>query len=188
MTFDLVDEEGVESKAMAVYRIEVIPDQPPAIRILWPPRREELVTPKATLLIAFEAKDDFGIAKVLLHYAVNWSEGARHRILDLELGAEQAKLLNKRFEWKIERLTPPLNEGDVIDFWFEARDANNVTGPGITVLADHYQARVVSEADKRADLANRFNDTLQGLNDVRQGQEDLAKRLGDFIHEKPAQP
>lgn len=188
LTFDLADDEGVESRTMAVYPIDVIPDQPPGIRILWPPRREELVTQKATMLISFEAKDDFGVARVLLHCAVNWTEGAAHKTLDLDLGGEEAKLLTRRFEWKLERLAPPIAEGDVIDFWFEARDANNVTGPGVTILPEHYQARVVSEADKRADLANRFSDTLQGLNDVRQGQEDLAKRLGDLIHEKPAQP
>ena len=184
MTFQLVDEEGVESRAMAVYRIEVVPDQPPAIRIVLPQRREELVTPRATLLLAFEARDDFGVARVLLHYAVNWIEGAPHKTLDLDLGGEQPKALTRRFEWKLDHLAPPLAEGDVIDFWFEARDANDVTGPGVTVLPEHYQARVVSEADKRADLAARLSDTLQGLNDVRQGEEDLAKRLGDLIHAK----
>ena len=185
MTFQLVDEEGVESRAMAVYRIEVVPDQPPAIRIVLPQRREELVTPRATLLLAFEAKDDFGVARVLLHYAVNWMEGTPHKTLDLDLGGEQPKALTRRFEWKLDHLAPPLGEGDVIDFWFEARDANNVTGPGVTIVPEHYQARVVSEADKRADLAARLHDTLQGLNDVRQGEEDLAKRLGDLIHAKP---
>ena len=185
MTFHLVDEEGVESRAMAVYRIEVVPDLPPAIRIVLPQRREELITQRATLLLAFEAKDDFGVARVLLHYAVNWHDGTPHKTLDLDLGGEQPKSLTRRFEWKLDHLAPPLAEGDAINFWFEARDANNVTGPGITVLAEHYQARVVSEADKRADLAAQLNDTLRGLNDVRQGEEDLAKRLGEIIHAKP---
>jgi hypothetical protein len=184
MTFRLVDEEGVESRAMSIHRIEVVPDQPPTIRILLPARREELVTQKATLLLGFEAKDDFGVAKVLLHYAVNWSEGAPHKTLELDLGEDQPKSLNRRFEWKLERIAPPIAEGDVIDFWIEARDANDVTGPGVATLPEHYQARVVSEADKRADLSSRLNDTIQGLNDVRQGQEDLARRLGDLIHEK----
>ena len=170
---------------MAVYRIEIVPDQPPAIRVLLPQRREELVTQRATMLLAFEAKDDFGVARVLLHYAVNWHEGAPHRILDLDLGGEQPRTLTRRFEWKLERLAPPLSEGDTVDFWFEARDANDVTGPGVTILAEHNQARVVSEADKRADLAERLNDTLQGLNDVRQGEEALAKRLGELIEAKP---
>ncbi len=188
MTFQLTDVEGVESRAMAVHRIEVVPDQPPSIRILQPSRREELLTKKATLLLGFEAKDDFGVAKVLLHYAVNWTEGAPHKTLELDLGGDEPKSLTRRFEWKIERITPAPAENDTIDFWLEARDANNVTGPGIAVLPEHWQARIVSEEEKRADLANRLNDTLQTLDAVRQSQEDLAKKLGDLIHEKPAKP
>jgi hypothetical protein len=188
MTFHLVDEEGVESRAMAVHRIEVVTDMPPTIRILQPVRREELLTQKATLLLGFEAKDDFGVAKVLLHYAVNWSENAPHKTVELDLGGEQPKALTRRFEWKIERITPTPAENDTIDFWLEARDANDVTGPGIAVMPEHWQARIVSDEEKRADLANRLNDTLQGLDAVRQSQEDLAQRLGEIIHEKPAKP
>ena len=185
MTFHLVDAEGVGSRAMAVHRIEVVPDQPPTIRILQPARREELLTQKAVMLLGFEAKDDFGVAKVLLHYAVNWTEDAPHKTVELDLGNEQPKTLARRFEWKIERITPAPAENDTIDFWLEARDANDVTGPGIAVMPEHWQARIVSGEEKRADLANRLNDTLQSLDAVRQSQEDLAQRLGEIIHEKP---
>lgn len=188
MTFQLVDSEGVESRSMAVHRIEVIPDLPPTIRILLPARREELLTKKATLLLGFDAKDDFGIAKVLLHYAVNRTEGAPHKTLELDLGGEQPKTLARRFEWKIERITPAPAENDTIDFWLEARDANDVTGPGTAMMPEHWQARIVSEEEKRADLANRLNDTLQTLDALRQSQEDLAQKLGDLIHEKPGKP
>ncbi len=186
MTFHLVDEEGVASRAMALHRIEVVPDMPPAIRIVLPARREELLTRNATLLLGFSATDDFGVAKVLLHYAVNWTEGAPHQTVELDLGGEQPKSLARRFEWKIARITPAPVENDTVDFWLEARDANDVTGPGVTVMPEHWQARIVTEEEKRADLANRLNDTLQGLDAVRQNQEGLAQRLGEIIHEKPA--
>jgi len=188
MTFQLIDSEGVVSRAMAVHRIDVVPDLPPTVRILAPARREELLTQKATLLLAFEAKDDFGVSKVLLHYAVNWTEGAPHRTVELDLGGEQPKVLFRRFEWKIANITPEPAENDTIDFWLEARDANDVTGPGIATMAEHWQARIVSAEEKRADLANRLNDTLQTLDSVRQNQEDLAQRLGETIHEKIAPP
>ncbi len=187
MIFHLVDREGVESRAMAVHRVEIVPDLPPTIRILLPARREELLTRHATLLLGFSASDDFGVAKVLLHFAVNWSEGAPHQTVELDLGGGQPKTLTRRFEWKIERLTPAPAENDTIDFWLEARDANDVTGPGVAVMPEHWQARIVSEEEKRTDLANRLNDTLQSLDGVRQNQENLAERLGEIIHAKPAQ-
>ena len=188
MTFQLTDTEGVESRAMAAHRIEVVPDMPPTIRILLPARREELLTHNATLLLGFEAKDDFGVARVLLHYAVNWTEGAPHKTVELDLNGEQPKTLARRFEWKIARIAPQPVENDTIDFWLEARDANDVSDPGIAIMPEHWQARIVSDEEKRADLANRLNDTLHGLDAVRQSQQDLATRLGDLIHEKPAQP
>lgn len=184
LTFQLTDPEGVQSSAMAAYRVDIVPDQTPTLAVLWPPRREELVTPKAILLVAFEVKDDFGIDRVKLHYAVNWAPGGPHKTLDMDLGEVGPKAITRRFEWHLSRLDPPLKEGDVIDFWLEVSDRNNVTGPGVATMKEHYQARVVSEEEKRADLATRLTDTLQGLNDLRQNQEDLARRLGDIIYEK----
>ena len=188
LTYQLADAAGVESQTMSVTPVTIIPDQPPSIQVTWPLRREELVTNRATLLVAFDAKDDFGLANIRLHYAVNWTEGAKDRSLDLDLGSEAPRSLNRRFEWKLERLQPPLQEGDVVDYWFEARDNNTETGPGIATIPDHFQARVVSDEEKRADLSSRLNDTLNGLNDLRQGQEELSRRLGDFINELPKTP
>ncbi|MDQ3624429.1 MAG: hypothetical protein M3463_18385 [Verrucomicrobiota bacterium] len=81
-------------------------------------------------------------------------------------------------------LRPAVSEGQTIDYWFEVLDANNVTGPGVARM-DHYQARIVSDMEKRADLANRLADTMEGLNDVRQRQENVNKGLGEIIFEKP---
>ncbi len=185
LAFRLVDEEGIESKASVVHRLEILPDEQPTVRILWPVRREELVTRSALFLVSFEANDDFGVEKVRLHYGVNWTSGTPHKILDLDLdlGGETPKSVTRRFEWRMERLG--LAEGDTVEFWLEVVDGNTVTGPGIGVLAEHYQVRVVSEAEKRADLASRLDDTLRGLNDVKTGQEELSKRLGEMIQVRP---
>ncbi|MEA3212099.1 MAG: hypothetical protein QOE70_5156 [Chthoniobacter sp.] len=187
LTLRLVDEDGLESRGGAVYRLELLQDQPPTIKILWPDRREELLTRNATMLLAFEARDDYGLGKVRLHYAVDYVEGAPHRTIDLDLGNESPRTLTRRFNWKIGQITPHVEEGNTIDYWFEVLDTNNVTGPGIGTL-DHYQARLVSELEKRADLANRLSDTMEGLNEVRQGQEAVAQKLGEIIFEKPPAP
>lgn len=183
LTFHLVDEDGIESKGSAIHRLEVIPDEPPTIRVLWPIRREELVTRGATLLVSFEAKDDYGVEKVRLHYGINWNPNTPHKTLDLDLEGDTPKAITRRFDWHLDRL--PLAEGDVVEFWLEAVDGNTATGPGVGQLAEHYQARVVSEAEKRADLTSRLDDTLRGLNDVKEGQEELSKRLSEMIQIRP---
>jgi len=184
MTLNLVDEDGVESRSPAVYPLEIIQDQPPTVRIVFPERREELLTRDATLLLAFEAKDDFGVARVRLHYAVDWVEGAKDKAIELDIGSARPREITRRFNWRIGQITPHVEEGTVIDYWIEALDANDVNGPGVAKL-DHYQARIVSDEEKRADLSNRLSDTMEGLNGVRQGQEDINRRLGEIIFEKP---
>lgn len=184
MTIQLIDPDGIESSNGAIYPIQVLKDEPPTIKLLWPDRREELLTRDATMLLAFEARDDFGIAKVLLHYAVDWVEGAPHKTIELDAGGALPRELVRRFNWRVGQIAPRVEIGNVIDYWLEVRDANDVTGPGIAKL-EHFQARIVSEAEKRADLANRLNDTMTGLNGVREGQEELNRRLGEIIFEKP---
>ena len=185
ITFHLVDTAGVSSKSGTVYRLEVVPDEAPTVRILWPVRREELVTRGAMLLVSFEAKDDYGVSKVLLHYGVNWNDGAPHKTVELELDGATAKSVTRRFEWQLERLA--MSEGDIVEYWLEAIDGNTATGPGIGLLSEHYQARVVSDEDKRADLASRLDDTIRGLDEVKAGQEQLSKRLGEMIQIMPGQ-
>jgi hypothetical protein len=185
VTFHLVDMAGIESKSATTYRLEIIPDEPPSIRILWPARREELVTRNATMLVSFEAKDDYGISKVRLHYGVNFTSATPHKSVDLELEEGVAKSIVRRFEWQLPRLS--LNEGDIVDFWLEAIDNNTATGPSTGAMADHYQARVVSDAEKRADLATRLDDTIRGLNSIKQNQEQLSQQLGELIPMLPGQ-
>jgi len=73
------------------------------------------------------------------------------------------------------------------DSWLEISDANDVTGPGVTVL-EHHQASIVTELEKRAELASRLSDAMEGLNTTRDAQERLNETLGEFIFEKPPGP
>jgi hypothetical protein len=184
LTLYFVDEDGIESRAAAIYPLVVLPDEAPTIKITWPDRREELLTREATMLIAFLAQDDYGVARVRLNYAVDWVEGAPYKTIDLDLGSELPKEINRRFKWRVGQITPRVEEGSVIDYWFEVLDANDLSGPDIG-RTEHMQARIVSEAEKRADLANRLSDTMEGLNGVKQGQEHVNQQLGEIIFEKP---
>lgn len=185
LTLYFVDEDGIESRAAAIYPLVVLADEPPTIKILWPDRREELLTREATMLIAFEAKDDYGVARLRLNYAVDWVEGGPYKTIDLDIGSDLPKEVNRRFKWRVGQITPHVEEGSVIDYWFEVLDGNDFNGPGIG-KTEHMQARIVSETEKRADLANRLSDTMEGLNGVKQGQERVNGQMGEIIFEKPA--
>jgi hypothetical protein len=182
-SIEMLDTSGMESRDSAVYRIDVIPDRAPKVRITYPDRREELVTRQAVQPIGFEASDDFRIAQARLRYRVGESEDAEIQTIELELGTNIVKEMKNRYEWIVRDFQPPLLEGTRIEFWLEAQDNNDVTGPGIGVT-EHQLLRVVSENEKRADLLNRAGDFLGTIGDVAGDQEKLNFTLGTLISPK----
>jgi hypothetical protein len=178
----LVDQHGITSKEEAVYRVDILPDKAPTVRITYPDRKEELITQRARLLLAFEALDDFGVAKVRLVYSV---DGGGTKMLPLEIGRPD-RALRHRYEWNVGRLSPLPPEGSTIEYWIQVEDNNDVTGPGLADSA-HFTAKVVTDAEKRADLLNRAGDFLGSISDVANDQEKLNQRLGTLIREKGEQ-
>jgi hypothetical protein len=178
MTLRFVDADGFESRADTIYRIDVVADQPPTFKVRLPERSVELLTTGATMGLAFETRDDFGLAKIRMHYAVDWTEGAPSSAVDLDVGGEMPVEVMQSFDWKTAKLQPPVSEGQVIDYWLEATDTNEPAGIGVM---KHYQLRIVSEFEKRADLANRLGDIMKGLGELRQGAQGVQARLGSMI-------
>ena len=179
----MIDRDGMESRDGAVYRVDVLPDKAPVVRITYPDRKEELVTRQAALLIGFEATDDFQIAKVRLKYKVVLEGGGSENTVELDVDTARAAKLKRRYEWKIAEVLPGLPEGSVVEYWLEAEDNNNVTGPGMG-SSDRQLIKIVSEAEKRADLLNRASDFLGSINDVVNDQEKLNQNLGVIIRAK----
>lgn len=179
----LEDKFGFRSKDDAVYRLEVLPDKAPVVRITYPERKEELITQKATILIGFEALDDFAVKQLFLRYTV---DGGEERGIELTLEAP-ARSLRRRYDWKVGALNPKPPEGATLEYWIEARDNNNVTGPGIGV-SEHFSAKIVSDAEKRADLLNRVGDSIGAIGEAANDQEKLNQRLGDIIQGRPERP
>ena len=91
--------------------------------------------------------------------------------------------MKRRYEWKISDVLPGLPEGSVVEYWLEAEDNNNVTGPGLG-SSDRQLIKIVSEAEKRADLLNRASDYLGSISDVVNDQEKLNRNLGVIIRAK----
>lgn len=179
----MLDRDRMESRDSAVYRVDIIPDKPPTARLTYPDRKEELVTRHATMLVGFEATDDFEIRKVRLKYKVDALNNGAEQSVELDLEQQRSQRLRRRHEWSIAALSPTLSEGNVIEFWIEVEDNNDATGPGIT-STEHQLARIVSESEKRADLLNRAGDYLGSISDVAADQERLNRSLGQIIRAK----
>jgi len=179
----MVDTGGMESRDSAVYRVEIVPDKVPVVRLTYPERKEELVTRQALMILGMDVSDDFLISKLRLRYKADTLDNGADKILDLDLGGEQLQKLRRRFEWNLNDFKPLLAEGTRIEYWIEAEDNNNATGPGIGSSERQY-LKVVSKEEKRADLLNRAGDYLGSISDVAADQEKLNRTLGQLIREK----
>jgi hypothetical protein len=179
----LRDINGMDSAASAVYRVDIVPDKPPLVRITSPARREELFTRQATARIGMDVRDEFRIAKLRLRYKGEGMEDAAAKAIDLDIGTNAVNALQRQFEWNMSTVASTAMAGTRLEFWLEAQDNNDITGPGIGTSERHF-ARLVTEEEKRADLWNRASDTLSGINDLAGDQEKLNQALGTLIREK----
>jgi hypothetical protein len=183
---DMIDSADMRSATndTAVYRVEIVPDKAPSARIIYPDRKEELITRQATMLVSFEAVDDFQVSKARIRYKQGESDSDEVKTIDLDIGAQVLTRVRNRYEWKISSITPALNEGSRFEFWIEVEDNNNVTGPGVG-QSDHHLARVVSTSAKREDLLNRAGDYLSSIAETASDQQKLNENLGKIILAKP---
>jgi hypothetical protein len=77
-------------------------------------------------------------------------------------------------------LKPPVTEGMTIEYWVEAQDGNNVTGPGVGA-SEHHVIKVVSEAEKKAEVMNRMDDALSVVNELQDHETKINDNLGSTI-------
>lgn len=177
----MLDKDGMAAKAPAVYRAELLGDEPPKVRITYPTRSDELVTKTARSLIAFEATDRFGIASVALSFKVNDGEP---RSIELDIGTSEKppKSLKHQYDWELGKLDPPAEIGDILEYWITAQDRQKIT-PGIGE-SEHLRLRVVSIAEKRQDLLSRASDYISGVGATTEDQERLNTDLGEMIKAK----
>lgn len=172
----LTDSEEMDSKNNAIYKISLLTDLPPEIRITYPKRSEELVTRKATLLIKYEATDRFGVNSINLKYKREENE-----IVTIPLMKEETakKQISDSYEWNLGSLKTGLSEGDQIEYWLEASD-QNISGLNIS-SSEKLSLKVVTPEEKRADLLGRTSDALGSVDEATNDQENLNKDLESII-------
>jgi hypothetical protein len=187
LSIHLIDTDDLESKDTAVYPVEIIPDRPPTIRIFEPDRKEELVTAQAKLEIGYIAEDDILLGKVTLKYkqiATDSGEESAVQSIDLPL-PPKTRSQKTTYLWDITQIPippgKPTLEGSILEYWLEAEDTNNLTGPG-KATTEHYAIRVVTRAEKQAEMMARSSETISGIKSASEDQDNLAQSVREKIN------
>jgi len=220
LSIHLVDNNGLETKDPAVYGIQLIPDEPPTVRVTYPDRKEQLSTARAQLLVGADASDDFALGKLTLHYRVVPPElaetiaaenGSAPAVPDVAAGEHPGdhhadavvsgqaapvesgsialdlkgtpKTFHGQFHFEMGNLDPPPLVHGAVEWWLEAEDTNDVTGPGKTV-SDHYLTRIGTEAEVRSDLLARLGNHMGEIKETAETQKQDNADLGEMIQEK----
>ncbi|MCZ6692227.1 MAG: hypothetical protein O7H41_21810, partial [Planctomycetota bacterium] len=159
--FSLTDEDGYSNARPIEFRLEVVPDRPPAVKVLVPGRNIR-VSPRAVIPLQAEVVDDHGIRSVALVFHVTSGyegEGEEEQIA-LPGPTGPSKKMTPTYSFDLSPLSVQL--GDQIVYRFDADDflelgqANRGSSPSYTLL-------VVSPEDIEADLDARLQKVRDDL-------------------------
>jgi hypothetical protein len=171
------DQDGLSLRESPVYRVAVVEDRPPEVRVIAPTQPVTTMTESAVVPVEFAAADRYGIGAVALVAKRNGGAPVQEP-LSIASGARE---LSHRFDWMPRSSFPDLAVGDTLEFRIEAADVNPAVAAGSSA---RLTARVVSEDEKRQELLGRAADALGRVNDVADDQESLNAELGRTLRDK----
>jgi hypothetical protein len=202
---ELADADGLSNSRPPVeYSVTAKPDAPPVIRLLRP-ARDATLTPRARPVLAFEARDDYGLRALWLSCRIQRAgqteEAAARRRFELDLPGPASGPARRRIRAIPDRqiawdLAPfQLIPGDQITFWLEADDyctANDAPPAAAAVQeapaggvahSEDVRLTVVSVEEKTLELQTRIARLFEELRGLKDEQEDLKRRVSDLIEE-----
>jgi hypothetical protein len=138
----LLDTDGYENADPLWRTIALVPDQTPVVRIVAPSDKLS-VKAGAVVDLTIEARDDYGLGTVCLVCRVNEAEEIREL---MKFPHDKTPELKTSDAYKWDLGTGGFKAGDRVEYWAEAIDRNNVTGPG-KAESRHFVLELVNPAD-----------------------------------------
>ncbi len=184
----LTESSGISSVNETVYPITIVQDNPPEVKLVEPGDAQETITLRAKPIIAFDATDDYGLAKLVIRCQIVAPSIAGQEDSSASPDASSISIPIKppaqdtHYEYQLDvaAQSPGWKEGDIINYWIEATDNNTVTGPGIT-KTDHQQFTIISVAAKQAEILDRLQQKATQINQIYDSQQNLNGQVRETI-------
>ncbi len=183
----LVNRSKIPSTNNTVYPITLVPDHPPVIAIQTPVGERETIVNSAQPILAFDVKDDFGVAQIAFCYqlippTVNGevvSPPSSVFRLPFEIKGDKRQ---QHIEHTIDVGTqkPAWKEGWTINYWIEATDNNTATGPSLT-KSDVKQFGVVTAEQKTEEILESVKQAATGIRDLSTSEGKVSSELSNSI-------
>jgi hypothetical protein len=190
-TVRLRDEHGFTNLDPPQYTIQAIADRAPEVALTKPKTDLELV-PDATLPLSVVARDDYGIAALRLQHQKEHADKPHTptpqrpnaQTLLLPAPSPPRRVVTSAARWNLAGLD--LQAGDVLTFFVEAQDNDNVTGPH-TAKSDVRRVRILSHEEMEMRLNALRSDIRQMLDRLIQRQR-ATKAQTQRAQANPKQP
>ncbi|RKY04240.1 hypothetical protein DRP77_04370, partial [Candidatus Poribacteria bacterium] len=164
--FELTDTEGISNTNPVEYVVVPIEDEPPKLQFI-SPEPDVMLDESMLLPIRVAAEDDFGIVSMKLVYEIEGS--TRRGEIELRKFEKPITAITFDYTWDLDPIG--LLPDDVVRYWVEARDANDVTGPGIG-RTEVQIARMPSVEDLYAEVEGTQKEQEEALREMlRRGSE-----------------
>lgn len=194
MTFQFVVKDTLQllNKKSPVYRIDVLSDNMPEIEILEPQSRTMDLPGNLEIGIRGTVSDDFGISGIFLYYRLAKTEFGEVQETFQKIPIKDQSLQNPlssaspfesgfSYAWRLNDML--LTAGDEIEFYVEAADNDNISGPKATQSAMFYVKfpgldELFSRAEtKEADIFEKLDEQISKSKKIQKELSQIDARL-----------
>ncbi len=179
----LTDEDGHPDRDPVTYRIALLTDEYPQVRIVFPPSDVQLGGETA-LPLQIESDDDFGVSHVSLGWRRMEEDTVAH-FQPLPLKAGVAPTVSLDYLWDLSRLT--LAPGDVVEYWAVAWDNDNVNGPK-SAESERRLLRLPTIDEIVADLEGTEKEGFEQVKEACENAQDLKEKIDRILDEIKRNP
>lgn len=170
------DSLGLANEGIIPYPVRALEDRDPVVEIIAPD--DEALLPRSLAIpLLYRAADDYGMTGIKLRYA---REGSEEKYQSVSLAPSTGRPLREIegvHEWSLE--DADVRPGDVILYYVEAYDANDVTGPGYARTGTR-RLIVPSLSQIYADIRREEEIQNRGMEELLEEGKEIRERLQDL--------
>lgn len=172
-SIEMVPSSGLAGPPVS-YRAVAIPDGPPNVKFVTE-LSIQTASPTSTVPIKVEARDDFGIGKVVLQINLSGEEKEWRNVKEWDLEGQESAAL--KFPVELSEWSPKTNS--TLALRIQAADLNDVTGPGIT-LSEEVVLQITDENNLSEEKQEQFASGLEDLEKLVARQKDNLEQTEDI--------
>ncbi|MBN2011071.1 hypothetical protein JW960_17115 [candidate division KSB1 bacterium] len=183
----LSDRNAYENQNPIAYRIQVVDDNSPLIRITEPGEDVD-ISDDMQLPIRIEAEDDFGFNDLKFYYRLlksNFTADTTTRNFELTLENRQIEKLTHTFIWDLSDLN--LYPEDIVAYYAIIRDNDTVSGPK-PARSLTYHVRFPSILEMYDEVEKEQDMTYESVEGMYEQSKELKEKLSDLVQEMKKDP